>query len=226
MGRTTGEELIGKKIGRLTVLSVSKPYIWHGKIFDYFMRCRCDCGKEVDVRRCRLTVHNPTNSCGCIQTEILIARNSRHSLSNTVLYSRYLKIKNRCYNPNCKSYKNYGGRGIRMCDEWFKSFETFYKWAINNGFRKELTIDRIDNDGDYSPGNCRWVTTKVQNYNKRSNRFYTYNGKTLSIIQWGHELGGGQNLVKDRIDKLGWDIERALSTPPINNFKHRKAIAI
>ena len=226
MAKTTSKELIGKKFGRLTVLSVSKPYIWKDKVVDYYLNCKCDCGKAVEVRRGSLMLKNGTKSCGCIHTERLVNRKSIHNLSHTNLYHRYFQIKDRCYNPKCKSYKNYGGRGIKMCDEWLNSFKSFYEWAFKNGYKKELTIDRINVNGDYSPDNCRWATDKEQALNTRRNRFYTYNGKTLSIIQWGYELGGGQNLVKDRIDKLGWDIEKALSTPLMKHYTRKKKKAV
>lgn len=224
MARLTGEELIGQRFGRLIVMSVDKPYIWNGKIHDYILKCKCDCGKETEVRRGSLVLKNGTRSCGCVHTEGLVQRNLIHNLSHTILYSRYLNIKERCYNPNCKAYKNYGGRGIKMCDEWFNNFESFYEWALSSGYKEELTIDRIDVNGDYAPDNCRWVTFKEQNLNKRNNRFFTYKGKTLSITQWGIELGGAVTLVCNRIDKMGWSVEKALSTPLMKHYNRKKVV--
>ena len=113
--------------------------------------------------------------------------NYRHGMWGTSIYARWKHIKARCYNSNGKQYKDYGGRGIRVCDEWLENFEPFYEWAINNGYREDLTIDRIDVNGDYEPSNCRWVTAKAQQNNKRSNHFITYNNETHTLTEWAEK---------------------------------------
>lgn len=130
------------------------------------------------------------------------------------LYSRYHKIKERCYNPNSKSYKRYGGRGIKMCDEWLNDYKSFETWAIANGYAPEFAIDRIDNDGDYSPENCRFVTLSENNQNRCSSRFYTYNGKTQNLTQWCTELGLNYRTVMYRM-RRGWSFERSITEPVI-----------
>ena len=134
-----------------------------------------------------------------------------HGLSKTNLYSRWIDMKKRCYYINDKRHKNYGGRGIILCDEWKYNFLSFYKWAINNGFKKELSIDRINNDGNYEPSNCRWVTMKIQQRNTSRNHVLTAFGKTKTIAEWAEQFGLTQSLIKDRINKLHWDVEKAIT---------------
>lgn len=111
-----------------------------------------------------------------------------HGLSKDKFYQVWNGIKQRCYNPNNKNYKNYGGRGITVCKEWSDSFQAFYDWAINNGYKDGLQIDRIDVDGNYEPNNCRWVDRFTNNNNRRNNLLFTYNGKTQSLRAWCRDL--------------------------------------
>ena len=146
----------------------------------------------------------------------------------TRLHRIHHNMKNRCYNKNFKEYKNYGGRGITICSEWLDSEKTkikgthisniskglivFKKWALENGYSDELTLDRIDPNGNYEPSNCRWVSRKEQNNNRTNNHYITYKGKTQSISKWAEELGIKRQKIVDRLWKLGWSIERALTT--------------
>lgn len=129
------------------------------------------------------------------------------------LRSRYNKIKERCYNSNCKSYHRYGGRGIKMCDEWLHDFEVFEEWCYQNGYAPGLMIDRIDNDGDYSPDNCRFTTNKENCQHKGNTRFYTYNGKTQNLTQWCDELGLSYSVMLARLTRYRWSFEKAVTTP-------------
>lgn len=121
-------------------------------------------------------------------------------------------MKQRCNNVNNKSYKNYGDKGIKVCDEWY-DFKTFFDWALSNGYDNDLTIDRIDSTKNYCPENCRWSDRKTQNNNTSRNHLLTYNGKTQSIALWADEVNLPYSTLKTRIDKHGWDVERALLTP-------------
>ena len=130
-------------------------------------------------------------------------------------------MKYRCSNPSRREYRIYGGRGIKVCDEW-KEFESFMRWAVNNGYSEELTLDRIDNDGNYTPSNCRWASRRTQALNKSTNRYITHNGQTKTITQWATENNIPYYVLKKRIDILNWDFERAISEPPKKMKKRRK----
>lgn len=193
--------MIGKKFGKLTVLE-ELPERKHGKII---YQCKCDCGNITNVLGCHLRNGN-TKSCGCLKYEHKIIK---HGKCNTRLYRQWKNMKQRCYNKNYDRYKDYGARGINICDEWLHDFQAFYDWAMNNGYNDNLTIDRIDNNKGYSQDNCRWVDIKTQCNNTRRNVFITYDGKTQTIAQWGHEL----NIDVDKISarhRAGWSDKECL----------------
>ena len=121
-------------------------------------------------------------------------------------------MKRRCYDNNAISYNKYGGRGIKVCEEW-QEYEPFSEWAKNNGYTDELTLDRIDNNGDYSPNNCRWATYKEQALNTRTNHFIEFCGEIKTLSQWADELGINRSTLCERINSRGWSIEKALTTP-------------
>ena len=134
---------------------------------------------------------------------------SRHGKRHTRLYRIWANIKTRCFNCNDPHYARWGALGITMCEEWKNDFKTFYDWAMNNGYSDELTIDRIDNSGNYEPNNCRWVTIKEQNQNKRNVILLTYNGLTMSCGAWAKKLGTGHDTIRQRYHK-GWPVEQCL----------------
>ena len=135
-----------------------------------------------------------TQSCGCAQREAASDARRTHGLSQTRLYRVYKGIKSRCYNRNNSAFSRYGGRGIVMCDEWANDFASFYAWAHANGYeedaeRFDCTIDRIDNDGPYAPGNCRWVTMERQNNNKFNSAFITVGSERRTVAEWAKTQG-------------------------------------
>ena len=196
----------GKRYGKLLVLK-EDGYIGN----EIAWLCVCDCG---NIKR--IIGHNlgrGSNSCGCDRTSKLIGRTKTHGLSNNKLYIVWNGMKRRCSEPQYKAYEHYGGRGITVCEKWLKSFETFYSWAINNGYSNGLTLDRVNNDGDYSPENCRWVTQKEQNNNKRNNHLLTCDGKTMTMKQWSEKAGINYGTLRTRINELKWDVTKAIRTP-------------
>ena len=122
-------------------------------------------------------------------------------------------MRRRCNKETDRSFKDYGGRGITVCKEWDK-FEAFQKWSIENGYNDNLSIDRIDTNGNYEPSNCKWSTAKEQNNNKRNNRILEYNGEVHNVTEWAAILGMSEHIIFSRLDLMGWSIEKALSTPP------------
>lgn len=170
--------------------------------------CQCDCGNIVEVLGYSLKSGH-TKSCGCLHEETLKTIAITHGDSYSKLYGVYISIIDRCYNPNNKRFKDYGGRGIIVCDEWKDSYLNFKKWAVFSGYKEGLSIDRKNNDLGYSPSNCRWVTRIVQQNNMRKNHIVEYNGQSKTIAEWLREL----NIKYDKLwksIKKGLDIEDIL----------------
>ena len=174
-------DLTGKRFGRLTVIGVED----NGKRKTYYA-CQCDCG-NVKIVRSDALLSGCTVSCGCKKKEqdrINLTANHSHKMSGTRLYNIWVGLKGRCNNPNDPRYDRYGGRGISVCEEWNTSFQSFYDWAISNGYSEELTIDRIDNDGNYEPSNCRWSTNKEQCNNRATNINIKIGNATKTLTEW------------------------------------------
>lgn len=212
-------DLKGLRFERLTVLNEA------GKSgTDYFWLCQCDCGNQTTVKA-TLLKQGKTRSCGCLQKEKARSRFLTHGesrkASNCVEHRIWAGLINRCCNPRNRHFENYGGRGIKVCDSWRNSYEAF---LYDMGRCPEgHSIDRIDNDGDYSPENCRWASRSTQNRNKRTNRLITYGGKTMVLSDWAKELSIHRYTLYTRLAELGWSIEKAFTTPVDKRFGgHRK----
>ena len=171
-------DLAGKRFGSLT--AIKRETSQNGKTMWF---CACDCGNTMYVITSNLT-SGRVKSCGCLKIKKLIERSTTHNQRHTKLYEVWKSIKQRCFNPNNSSFKNYGGRGISMCNIWRSDFASFFEWSMKNGYNIGLTIDRINNDGNYCPENCRWVDRHIQANNTRSNKFITINDKTDTLSNW------------------------------------------
>ena len=206
------KDLTGLRSGRLEALYL----VGKDEKGRYLWKCKCECGKCVDVIAKHLTMQG-TKSCGCLLEE----QNTRmrsgeynpkrtHGKSNTRIYRIWKDMKRRTVNPNRQNYDRYGGRGISVCAEWCDDFETFYQWSMQNGYQDTLEIDRIDNDKSYSPENCRWVSKIVNANNRACSRKITYLGETKTIAEWSKILGISYTKLIYRIN-AGWSLDRAFS---------------
>ena len=198
------ENLVGRVFNRLTVIS----RVENNKYNQARWLCQCICGNQTIVSTYHLK-SGRIKSCGCMLKEIIKNRSITHGCYNTRNYSIYNDIKKRCYNKNSKSYANYGGRGIKICDEWKDNYIAFRDWALANGYRDDLTIDRIDSNGNYCPENCRWIPKDEQARNKTTN-IRTPDGKCLAEYCRDHNLPYA-TIYKRLL--LGWSMEDALSKP-------------
>ena len=196
-------DLTGKRFGKLTIVEYLGKSYW---------LCKCDCGNKKVIYGNSLK-RGLSDSCGCLKSERLknklrIYKNLPYNKEQSRLHKIWQHMQSRCFNKNNNKYHLYGARGIKVCKEWIH-FENFYSWAINNGYKNDLTIDRIDNNGDYKPSNCRWITYKEQNRNRRNNRLITYNNQTKCISEW-EEITGLP--LYQRLNKLKWSIEKSFIT--------------
>lgn len=199
------KDLIGARFGFLVVRSVYKQ---NGRTWCV---CDCDCKNTKTVRKDHLTSKRIV-SCGCYGKTIIGARSKTHGMSGKRIYRIWKGMRNRCENINVPNYNLYGGRGISVCDEWH-SFKVFNEWALSNGYRDDLSIDRIDNNGNYCPDNCRWADRKEQARNRRSNITISCNGSTKLISDWDNDIGSRKRgRVRARLN-AGWSVEKAVTTP-------------
>ena len=207
-------DISNQKFGRLTAIEKSTNIC--GKTA---WKCLCDCGNIAYVSTSNLTC-NRIKSCGCIKQELLMRRNITHNQRHTRLYEVWKGIKQRCYNPKHRAYHNWGGRGIKMCEDWKNNFQSFYDWSYANGYSPEnqkdeknkLTIDRIDVNGNYEPSNCRWVKRSKQARNKRANKIISYRSEEHCLVEWCEYLNLNYPTIYSRLNK-GWSVERAFETP-------------
>lgn len=201
---------IGDKFGYLTVIREIEPHVTPcGTIRRRFL-CECECGNKV-TRNLGTLTSNGNPSCGCKSFDIgLLNKKYTKEQTSSFLYSTWLGMRQRCFDKNQSHYKYYGGKGVTMCEEWMNDYSEFYKWSMNNDASKELTIDRIDNNGNYEPNNCRWVDSITQANNKTQNRIIEYNGKKLTVMQWSRYTGIGEGTIRKRLDDYGYTIAEAL----------------
>lgn len=181
-------DLTGQRFGRLTVLGIHDT-----NTRKTFWVCQCDCG-GIKIARSDLLLRGSIRSCGCMKKEqdkknlinpsMIKSAEAGFKRGNTRLYVIWQQMRNRCNDRHNARYDRYGGRGIKVCDEWDNDYLTFHNWAIENGYSENLTIDRIDNDGNYCPENCRWATRTEQARNKSTNIKITIGNATKTMIEW------------------------------------------
>jgi len=209
------KNLIGEIFNRLLVLKLEGRNKWSQQLW----RCRCDCGKESIVTTRNLKTGH-TKSCGCLHVERIkeqCKQNITHNMTKTKFYKIWDGIKGRCNNSDNMNYKNYGARGIKC--EWV-SFEEFrddmyelYLDHIKNNKERQTSLERIDNNRNYCQGNCKWATYKEQNRNSRNTHQIRYNGETKCISEWAEQYGLNHNILRSRLFRSKWPIEKALLTP-------------
>lgn len=207
MPKTT--PMIGKRFGRLTVIAEAGRESNGG----FSWVCQCDCGQITKPISGGNLRRNIIKSCGCLRREIAVERGSatrKHGMYNTRIHYIWANMKSRCYNPKNSHFDSYGARGITVCEEWLNSFEAFYDWAMSSGYADNLTIDRIDVNGNYCPENCRWATIADQNRNKRNSIHIEIDGKTQTLSQWAKESGVPKSTISYRYKhgKTGADLFR------------------
>ena len=202
-------DLTGKVFGHLTAISCERNDAHGNKIW----RCVCECGNYAYVTASHL-LSGHTRSCGCIVSQRLTKRNTTHGQSSERLYRIWKAMRQRCNNHNHAAFKRYGGRGIKVCDGW-KEFGVFQEWAISHGYSDVLTIDRINNNGNYEPSNCRWVTLKEQQDNRSSRREITFNGQRKTLTEWSKIAGINISTLHGRL-KSGCSLDRAFATSAAN----------
>ena len=177
--------------------------------------CKCVCGNHVNNLKIRQLQSGNNKSCGCYNRKLTSERNYVHGESKTRLYKIWQGIKKRCLNKNSRRYCDYGGRGITICEEWLE-WSNFKNWAIANGYDDNLSIERIDYNKGYNPENCTWISLPEQSKNRRSCHWITFNNKTMDLTDWAKEVGLSRNCLNSRL-RIGWSIEKALTTPLLNN---------
>ena len=197
----------GQKVGRLTLIE----RVENNKFNQVQWKCRCDCGKEVIVKAYSLTT-GQTKSCGCLKKEqdFINIIKVKHRKCNTRLYNIWRDMKWRCNSPKSKRHKFYYDKGIKVCQEWQEDFMNFYDWAMANGYKDNLTLDRINNDGNYEPKNCRWATITEQNNNQSNNIRIKYNECEYTLSELSRIYNIKRATLYDRI-KRGWTIDEALN---------------
>lgn len=196
----------GDRFGRWTVLSyhtntAHRQYRWF---------CRCDCGTKRSVLGYMLRAGRST-SCGCWKDQKTGARSKTHGRSGSPEHNAWMHMNDRCYNKSSKEYRSYGGRGIRVCLRWRRSFANFFK-DMGSKISPQHSLDRVDNNGNYEPSNCRWATRKQQARNTRTSRFLTHSGVRACVAQWAEWTGISQTSIYQRL-RRGWSVHRTLTIP-------------
>ena len=200
-------DITGRRFGRWTVIRDSGQRSNSRVLWE----CRCDCG-TVKLMSSNHLLKGRSLSCGCLRNELSLKKHTSHGLSKQKIYRIWAGMIARCYCQKQSNYQNYGGRGISVCDEWHSNFCSFYEWSMKNGYKEDLTIERIDVNGDYCPDNCKWIPRSEQCNNTRQSHFITIDGKTLTIKQWSKKIGMSDKVIRCRL-RYGWNERDAVMIP-------------
>jgi hypothetical protein len=202
------KNITGQLFGRITVLSFRDIHKRRTRWY-----CVCSCGEKLTCSGSALKTGN-TRSCGCLKRDTTIERNitqsTTHGMTATSIYNVWASMKRRCCRPSSQDYKNYGGRGITVCERWLE-FENFYE-DMGDRPSNQYSIERIDNDGDYCLDNCKWILTSNQAKNRRTNRRLSYNGETRIVVDWARHLNMNVHTIYSRLNR-GWSIADTLTRP-------------
>lgn len=196
-------DIVGKKIGRLKVISLDHC----NKFKNPYWLCECECGNKKVIRE-SLLKSGKVLSCGCLQKK----KSTKHGMRKNRIYNIFEGMKQRCLNNKSAYYHLYGARGIKICDEWLQDRKKFFEWSFENGYKEGLSIDRIDVNGNYEPSNCRFVDIKTQMRNKRTKRIIEYKGVKHCLSEWAEICNINPHNLRTRL-KNGWEIGKALTTP-------------
>jgi len=197
--------MIGRQFGRLTVEAYAGKSPYAHKMW----ACRCSCGATKTLREAHLTT-GAVQSCGCWRREVAKSSNTQHGMTDRPEYRIWQTMRRRCSCPRNPKYPNYGGRGIKVCERW-QSFENFYA-DVGPRPSRAYSLDRIDNNGNYEPGNCRWATSREQANNTRQNRHIVAFGEQRTLAQWARRSGIDAEVIRKRLSR-GWDTEKAITAP-------------
>ena len=200
----------GDRFGYLTVIREVEPNITPCGTVQRKFLCRCDCGYEV-IHSLVAFRRSSNCSCGCKNYDIgSLNRKYTKEQTSSFLYSTWQGMKQRCIDPNSSHYRRYGGRGITICEEWLNDYSKFYEWAMANGASKELTLDRIDTNGNYEPSNCRWISPQMQANNKTNNRIIYFNNEALTMADFCRKYNFNYKKFSQRLSR-GATVEEAMS---------------
>lgn len=213
-------DLVGKTFNEFTVLAEAPRHIRANGQRVRIWKCRCSCGNIRYLNKRELE-SGKRKSCGCKHDEYLSKSNTEHGDSHLRLHNIWSGMRARCYCETDYHFKWYGGRGIKMADEWRDNYASFKEWALSSGYEPCLSIDRVDNNGDYTPENCRWVTQKEQSNNTRRNHYISAFGETLTLTQWAEKTSIAAPTIRRRL-KSGWTPEEALTKPIRLDSRHNK----
>lgn len=214
MPKGSPKDITGQRFGYLVAIKLADPLITPREKKRRW-KCKCDCGNTAIVLQTNL-IQGKQTSCGCKHFD----RIRTHGLARTRLYRIWRNMRTRCQNIKSPSYQDYGAKGISVCEEW-NNFEHFKDWALSNGYSEELTIDRIDYNGNYEPNNCRWATIKEQMNNKSDNIVIKCDGESHTLMEWHEITGIAYGTLKGRY-KRGWSAEQIMHTPVDKTKSHRK----